>query len=300
MNVEKKNMMNITYEVLMFILTLLAILLSFIIFCNRQINFGKEDYGPTINLTSKKLRKLNNPFTLSLASNLSDCYFGTTKIDVSVVFGDLKGINFIALWQISKEDTKYVFDNLQHLLQEDFNFDLVTQSSFHKYIQKKINEEKLSWTEKLRCSNYSLIKAEENQNNIKTYYPLVVMCWIEPIELYPLQEIIKIMSVFHISWEEPSESKIQYQFIGLRNGDIIPYEIFYGDEKLSVCSVCLENESTILLQPCKHLCCCAECFEHIDTGSNVGMAGKCPVCRNPIGSHNVIKVNEDERKDCKK
>ncbi len=37
-----------------------------------------------------------------------------------------------------------------------------------------------------------------------------------------------------------------------------------------LCAVCLENERSIVLEPCGHLCLCKECSPRID---------KCPFCR---------------------
>ena len=45
-------------------------------------------------------------------------------------------------------------------------------------------------------------------------------------------------------------------------------EALATEERL--CAVCLENERSVVLEPCGHLCLCKECSSRID---------KCPFCR---------------------
>ena len=46
-------------------------------------------------------------------------------------------------------------------------------------------------------------------------------------------------------------------------------------EQLRTCVICKENTKSVLLMPCRHLCCCTECG-HLD------LLIQCPLCREPI------------------
>lgn len=46
-------------------------------------------------------------------------------------------------------------------------------------------------------------------------------------------------------------------------------------EQLRTCVICKENTKSVLLMPCRHLCCCTECG-HLD------LLIQCPLCRQPI------------------
>lgn len=46
------------------------------------------------------------------------------------------------------------------------------------------------------------------------------------------------------------------------------------------CVVCLTNEKSVILMPCRHMCVCEVCFTHLD---------KCPVCRTTYTSHMAFK-----------
>jgi hypothetical protein len=41
------------------------------------------------------------------------------------------------------------------------------------------------------------------------------------------------------------------------------------------CAVCFSGESSYLISPCNHLCCCEKCANRIQH--------PCPICRHPIG-----------------
>ena len=51
-----------------------------------------------------------------------------------------------------------------------------------------------------------------------------------------------------------------------------------------VCIVCMEDEKSVLLMPCKHMCMCKGCTDKLIAQSFSGGRKKamCPVCRNPI------------------
>ena len=46
-------------------------------------------------------------------------------------------------------------------------------------------------------------------------------------------------------------------------------------EQLRTCVICKEHTKSVLLMPCRHLCCCDECG-HLD------VLIQCPLCREPI------------------
>ena len=48
------------------------------------------------------------------------------------------------------------------------------------------------------------------------------------------------------------------------------------------CIICLCEPMTVMLLPCRHLCCCADCYKHLD---------RCPVCRSAFSSH--IRLVDD-------
>ena len=49
----------------------------------------------------------------------------------------------------------------------------------------------------------------------------------------------------------------------------------------SMCIVCMEEEKSVLLMPCKHLCMCKGCTDKLVAQSGRHKA-MCPVCRNLI------------------
>lgn len=54
------------------------------------------------------------------------------------------------------------------------------------------------------------------------------------------------------------------------------------------CVVCQDATSTILLLPCKHLCCCYECFNQMNRNSSFFI--QCPLCRSVVEEHFRIFV----------
>jgi len=44
-----------------------------------------------------------------------------------------------------------------------------------------------------------------------------------------------------------------------------------------LCSICLDQEKCIMMLPCRHLCICATCQEHLRTQRNI-----CPICRKQV------------------
>ncbi|RYG94958.1 hypothetical protein EON65_56680 [archaeon] len=42
-----------------------------------------------------------------------------------------------------------------------------------------------------------------------------------------------------------------------------------------LCTICMEDDRTVLLMPCRHLCLCSKCSEQ-------SMLQLCPICRNRI------------------
>jgi hypothetical protein len=61
--------------------------------------------------------------------------------------------------------------------------------------------------------------------------------------------------------------------------------IYYSDndgENKFVCCICLENEKTIMLRPCNHICTCSECSDKIE---------KCPICRTFIENKEHVFIS---------
>ena len=56
------------------------------------------------------------------------------------------------------------------------------------------------------------------------------------------------------------------------------------DAENALCCVCRDNNKTVLLLPCKHLCLCEGCSEHIGTRRMTA----CPVCRQAVSD--VLRV----------
>merc|ERR1712083_314704 len=46
-----------------------------------------------------------------------------------------------------------------------------------------------------------------------------------------------------------------------------------NDEIVLDCNICLGSPANVVLLPCRHCCCCYECYKQIEV---------CPMCRNQI------------------
>jgi len=57
--------------------------------------------------------------------------------------------------------------------------------------------------------------------------------------------------------------------------DMSKLKIFEVEE----CIICYSETPNIILVPCGHLCCCAECYKALQTGGN---AKSCPICRRKV------------------
>jgi hypothetical protein len=60
----------------------------------------------------------------------------------------------------------------------------------------------------------------------------------------------------------------------------------YLDEEVATCLVCWDNEASIVMVPCGHMCLCTKCRS--DTNMKV-MQHKCPVCRKEVDKTISIK-----------
>ncbi|KAG8457151.1 hypothetical protein KFE25_004118 [Diacronema lutheri] len=54
-----------------------------------------------------------------------------------------------------------------------------------------------------------------------------------------------------------------------------------GHEGVGECVICLSEPKSVLLLPCRHLCCCHDCFTQVD---------KCPVCRTEFDSFVSVHI----------
>lgn len=56
------------------------------------------------------------------------------------------------------------------------------------------------------------------------------------------------------------------------------------DDDKNICSICMENNTNILIEPCGHICTCEQCINMILQSKNK----KCPVCR--VDITNTVKA----------
>ncbi len=60
----------------------------------------------------------------------------------------------------------------------------------------------------------------------------------------------------------------------------------FGDTKeKETCIICMDNDRDTLIEPCKHMCLCAECAQALKENTNL-----CPMCRNKIINFSQIIV----------
>ena len=66
------------------------------------------------------------------------------------------------------------------------------------------------------------------------------------------------------------------------NGQIFDIQSIYGIGSDKKCVVCMTNDVTVALQPCRHACLCGSCSE-----TSQGLS-QCPICRSP--ANGFIKI----------
>lgn len=93
---------------------------------------------------------------------------------------------------------------------------------------------------------------------------------------------------------KPVKQKVSVGGCAYELHDIYGISASAGDEKTedddlddgdSLCVICLSDERTTAVLPCRHMCLCADCAQSLRTQSN-----KCPICRGPVQSLLHIKV----------
>lgn len=56
-------------------------------------------------------------------------------------------------------------------------------------------------------------------------------------------------------------------------------------EEEGMCVVCLDAKRSVLLLPCRHLCCCGDCSQLLQA-----RAAPCPMCRQDVREHMEVYV----------
>lgn len=132
--------------------------------------------------------------------------------------------------------------------------------------------------------------------------PTMPKCWKcrDKIKNVTEQSIIKapLINTFILTC---SKCNVKYQMTGCRpptkplcwkcgdiRGDYKTKKVSSNEDNTDIikkdntCVVCLENDITMVITTCGHLCCCNECGNHLD---------KCPVCRKPFNpKKDLVKV----------
>ena len=121
-----------------------------------------------------------------------------------------------------------------------------------------MNEKLLKWTktiESLRRERDSIdVKWVSSKKELDRF-----RCETTFLRNQSLRELDKIEVEFKTALERISEEKTRRDKA--------------AEQKL--CVVCMENQPTVVLMPCKHLCLCGEC-------SQSPTMKKCPMCRKSI------------------
>ena len=74
--------------------------------------------------------------------------------------------------------------------------------------------------------------------------------------------------------------------------DIHKMPTIRADEMGTLCNICYENPSNIVLIPCNHLCVCSSCFEKIKKPEN-GSKTECPTCKQQVELKHQILIIYD-------
>ena len=147
------------------------------------------------------------------------------------------------------------------------------------------------------------IKPNDLGSSPRSVYPLVVILFIntdeqdlENFKFNPEQNsIVCVITIVHIFDSIcKMDTNIISQFTKQKNGQVIALQTLYTPEtnidedlnKTTLCVICLDNDISRVLLPCRHACICGICYNLID---------KCPICRSYIRSFFYIR-NEFESK----
>lgn len=94
------------------------------------------------------------------------------------------------------------------------------------------------------------------------------------------------------SLKNAMEPKLSLQLLcDLKAQRVVEYHDIFGiptsaeseNEHESQCRICFCALANVVLIPCRHCCCCTECYRHIEM---------CPICRKPIRQTLRWKVNQ--------
>lgn len=145
------------------------------------------------------------------------------------------------------------------------------------------------------------IKPEDLGPSPRSVYPLVVILFINTDEedvneakLNPEKDSVAcLITIIHIYDSVCKMStNIISQFTKQKTGQVIALQTLYTPEvsldqdlnKTTLCVICLDNNISRALLPCRHACICGKCYAQID---------RCPICRSYISSFFYI-CNESQ------
>lgn len=96
--------------------------------------------------------------------------------------------------------------------------------------------------------------------------------------------ILWILSCCVTAYEEVSlRERTPERKLKIINKDLEKYKNLVKD---SMCCICCEEKSKILMLPCKHLCLCTSCFEKIRKNQrDTNQTHDCPLCRRKVDNY---------------
>ncbi len=222
-----------------------------------------------------KIKTMQNPFTINLDSMKSSSKNG--------LFLEVFRLNPLISYTVAiawRVEINKFYDSIEKDYQECFydkdKLFLSECSSKTELIKLDNKEENLNSLEfKIPDECVNLFKMDQNENKVKTVYPVVVCIYNEEENLKDLNnnDIIASIWVIHLK-DTKMSSKILYNYNKCLNNQIIIINKIYEPEKDDLCCVCQTERSNVVLLPCVHKCLCKECF--------VKCNNKCPVCRGKI------------------
>ena len=178
-------------------------------------------------------------------------------------------VNITDFYDIMEQDFKECF------YAEDKLF--LSEISQHTQLHKLDNyEENLTKFEfKIPDKCIDLFEREQDENSVKTTYPVVVCIYNEQDSLSNLKgnDTIASIWILHLK-DKKMTTKILYNYNKCLNNQIIIVNKIFEPEKDDLCVVCQTERSSIVLLPCIHKCLCKECYNRCNK--------QCPVCRGKI------------------